>query len=48
MIVSQDHSIWTTAMCSPTRAALMTGRIHNRVGFGHNSKHFHIVRKQSS
>lgn len=24
----------TTAMCSPTRAALMTGRNHHRVGFG--------------
>ncbi|MFM5908443.1 MAG: sulfatase-like hydrolase/transferase [Novosphingobium sp.] len=24
----------TTAICSPTRAALLTGRNHHRVGFG--------------
>jgi len=28
------NAFHTTAMCSPTRAALMTGRNHNRVGFG--------------
>ena len=26
----------------------MPAASHDRVGFGHNSKHFHIVRKQSS
>ena len=25
----------TTAMCSPTRASLLTGRNHHRVGCGH-------------
>ena len=28
------NAFHTVAMCSPTRAALMTGRNHNRVGFG--------------
>jgi len=28
------NAFHTTAMCSPTRAALMTGRNHTRVGFG--------------
>jgi len=28
------NAFHTTAMCSPTRAALMTGRNHNRVGYG--------------
>jgi len=28
------NAFHTTAMCSPTRAALLTGRNHNRVGFG--------------
>ena len=28
------NAFHTTAMCSPTRAALMTGRNHQRVGFG--------------
>jgi len=28
------NNLYTTAMCSPTRAALLTGRNHHRVGFG--------------
>jgi arylsulfatase len=28
------NAFHTVAMCSPTRASLMTGRNHNRVGFG--------------
>jgi len=32
------NAFHTTAMCSPTRAALMTGRNHNRVGFGQISE----------
>jgi len=28
------NAFHTTAMCSPTRAALLTGRNHNRVGYG--------------
>ena len=32
------NAFHTTAMCSPTRAALLTGRNHHRVGFGQISE----------
>ena len=32
------NAFHTTAMCSPTRAALLTGRNHHRVGFGHDHR----------